>query len=74
MTYEPPPSERHWLETYSCTHQIEVITFIGDFDIAAAHAGLPAVCYDCGPKETTYGTLVERVSIVPIPREEWDQL
>jgi hypothetical protein len=56
---------RLWRETYTCGHTLLVRTFIGDFDFARAHAGLPAFCRECDQ-------LVGWDSAVEIPPEEWD--
>lgn len=39
--------ERHWWVTYSCDHEEEVVTFIGDFDYVAAHQAVPDICRTC---------------------------
>lgn len=47
MTDSRAASERHWWVTYSCGHEEEITTFIGDFDYERAHRDLPDICRFC---------------------------
>ncbi len=39
--------ERLWRIELSCGHSHEVYSFIGDFDYAVLHDGVPEFCPDC---------------------------
>lgn len=47
MSENRSESERHWWVTYSCNHEEEIVTFIGDFDYVRAHQEVPDICRAC---------------------------
>jgi hypothetical protein len=59
--------QRLWRLELACGHTQEVWTFVGDFDYAASHFGLPEVCSECPVGQH----LTELVSVTLLPIEEW---
>ena len=69
MLPERNPLERHFLETLSCGHEIEVTTFVGTLPAHAKEEFKDTVqpCYECEPR--AFSTVTDWRELEP---EEWD--